>query len=128
MAQAMLPLEASKSVIPGCSFPSRCNVRMMFRQARSFTLPVGLHPSSLAKMRADGVSAERTRTCGVRPTMSAMSSHFMLGDLPQFRPLDATRLARDRHDCGRGDLRAALLKLIDLFGDFGDGRPLEETA
>src|ERR1700690_4101249 len=75
MASAMpvLPLVGSRMVLPGKRAPSRSACSIILSAMRSLMLPVGLKPSSLAKIFTLGLGlSRRISTIGVRPIKSRM--------------------------------------------------------
>ena len=66
---AVLPVLASTNVPLPRSIPRASAASSIDITIRSFTLPLGFCPSSLAKMRTPGLGAiPRSSTSGVRPT------------------------------------------------------------
>ena len=62
-------------VCPGRRRPSRSAVSIIFTAMRSLMLPVGLNPSSFAKIRTSGLGHSRLiRTIGVEPMHSRIFS------------------------------------------------------
>jgi hypothetical protein len=66
-----VPDVGSRTVWPGAIAPSASADSIIALATRSFTEPVGLRPSSLAKMRTSGLGDNRgSSTSGVLPTAS----------------------------------------------------------
>src|SRR5581483_11050533 len=69
----VLPLVGSSRIRPGARSPAASARAIISRAIRSFTLPVGLAPSSLANSRTRGLGLSRgTSTSGVLPIASTM--------------------------------------------------------
>jgi hypothetical protein len=69
----VLPDVGSRIVWPGPIAPSPSAASIIAFATRSLTEPVGLRPSSLAKIRTSGVGESRgSSTSGVLPTASTM--------------------------------------------------------
>ena len=67
----VLPEVGSSTVWPGAIAPSASAASIIAFATRSLTEPVGLRPSSLAKMRTSGFGDRRgSSTSGVLPTAS----------------------------------------------------------
>ena len=69
----VLPLVGSKIVRAPLNSPSASACSIILSAMRSLTLPVGLAPSSLAKIRTPGLGLSRCNsTIGVSPIVSKM--------------------------------------------------------
>ena len=82
MARAIpvLPLVGSRMIVSGLIRPACSAASIMDTPMRSFTLPAGLNDSSLAATSATAPAVtRRSRTSGVFPISSVMSSAILIG-------------------------------------------------
>src|ERR671939_1299071 len=109
----VLPLVGSRMTRSRVSTPSRSASASIWRAIRSFTEPVGLWPSSLAKMRTPGFGLKPgSSTSGVWPIDSARSrnSIWLPDDLSA-----AGHSRQDRDGVAAPDRSLQLAQVADVF-------------
>src|SRR3990172_7630272 len=111
----VFPLVGSRIVLSGVSSPSFSAALTMYRAMRSFTLPVGLWPSSLAYTATPGFGLRcRRRTSGVLPMVSRIDSQSMVAAGASLARAAGQR-RQDREDVAFLERRVQLAQEAHIF-------------